>query len=79
MADAVKTIKAERMPGVNGANRFELVGHVYYHPGGLHCAVPKIGEAYTIYPGYGIVPRPDLLTGSGPILDTADATGLGNG
>lgn len=79
MADSVKTIKAERMPGVNGANRFELVGHVYHHASGANCAVPKVGEAYAICPGYVIVSQPDLLTGSGPILDATDATGLGNG
>lgn len=79
MADAVETIKAEKMPDVNGTKRYDLVGHVYYHPSGVNCAVPRIGEAYTICPGYVIVPQPDLLTGSGPILDATDATGLGDG
>lgn len=55
MVDAVKTIRAEGMPGVNGANRFHLVGHVYYHPSGIQCAIPKAGEAYAIEPAYDAV------------------------
>lgn len=50
MADAVKAIRAEGMPGVNGANRFHLVGHVYYHSSGIHCAIPRVGKNYAIYP-----------------------------
>ena len=48
--DAVETIKAERMPDRNGNRVYDLVGHVYYHPSRFHCAVPRVGEAYTICP-----------------------------
>jgi len=48
MADAVETIKAERMPDLDGARRYDLVGHVYYHPGDKRCGVPRVGESYLI-------------------------------
>lgn len=55
MADAVETIKAPRMPDVNGDRIYDLVGHIYYHSSGTNCAVPRIGVAYAICPGYGAI------------------------
>lgn len=67
MADAVETIKAQRMPDADGTRRHDLVGHVYYHPGDKRCGVPRLGEAYIIYP------PPKNAHFSRPVTGTADA------
>lgn len=74
MADAVETIKAQRMPDIYGNRDHDLLGHVYYHPSGIHCAVPRIGEAYAICPKGYVISQPFGLTGSGlgPIEGTTD-------